>query len=94
MYLWDVSTGRILRRYQGHFQRINAVAFNSESTVLASGASWSARYKHIRDFINRIDCCQTRAGVEQARTMLACVSGTCGRSPSSPSRSWITPRTA
>lgn len=40
VYLWDVSTGRILRRYQGHFQRINAVDFNSESTVLASGASW------------------------------------------------------
>jgi mitogen-activated protein kinase organizer 1 len=35
---WDVPTSSIIKRYTGHNGRINSVAFNAESTVLASGS--------------------------------------------------------
>lgn len=38
MLVWDVATGNVLRRLQGHFGRINAVAFNADAQVLATGA--------------------------------------------------------
>ena len=37
VYVWDVATGRIVRRLAGHFQRINTLDFNKDATVLASG---------------------------------------------------------
>ena len=33
-FLWDVSTGAVVRRMQGHEQRINACCFSSEGSVL------------------------------------------------------------
>ncbi|RCH82329.1 hypothetical protein CU098_000683, partial [Rhizopus stolonifer] len=36
--LWDVGTGEIMRRYTAHWERINSVAFNDDSTVLVSGS--------------------------------------------------------
>ena len=38
VFVWDVAAGNIIRRLQGHFGKINAVAFNQDSQVLASGA--------------------------------------------------------
>lgn len=38
VYFWDVSTSRILRKFQGHFHRVNCVDFNEEATVLVSGS--------------------------------------------------------
>lgn len=35
--LWDVMSGQVLRRLQGHFGKINAVAFNNDGGILASG---------------------------------------------------------
>jgi WD40 repeat protein len=35
--VWDVMTGEISRRFTGHLGKVNAVAFNSDSTILASG---------------------------------------------------------
>lgn len=37
-FLWDVSTGVVVRRMQGHEQRINACCFSSEGSVLFTGS--------------------------------------------------------
>jgi mitogen-activated protein kinase organizer 1 len=39
VFYWDVMTGRTIRRYQGHYQRINCVDFNKEASVVVSGSS-------------------------------------------------------
>lgn len=36
VFVWDVATGSIIRRLQGHFGKINCVAFNKDAQVLAS----------------------------------------------------------
>mgnify|MGYP001162516514 CR=1 FL=1 len=37
--IWDVTSGRVLRHFNGHTQRVNAVAYNlNESSVLISGS--------------------------------------------------------
>ncbi|TPX70416.1 hypothetical protein SpCBS45565_g01741 [Spizellomyces sp. 'palustris'] len=38
VFIWDVGTGRPTRRFTGHHQRVNAVAFNAEATVVVSGS--------------------------------------------------------
>jgi mitogen-activated protein kinase organizer 1 len=35
---WDVPSSAIIKRFTGHNSRINSVAFNSESTLLASAS--------------------------------------------------------
>lgn len=35
---WDVPSSTIIKRFSGHTGRINSVAFNSESTILASAS--------------------------------------------------------
>lgn len=53
-FLWDVSSGRVIRRFQGHNQRVNAIKFNAEGTLLFSGSYdksvqiWDLRW-HTRD---------------------------------------------
>lgn len=37
MFVWDVASGQIVRRLQGHFGKINALAFNTDAQVLATG---------------------------------------------------------
>lgn len=37
-FLWDVSTGAVVRRMQGHEQRINACCFSSDGSVLFTGS--------------------------------------------------------
>lgn len=37
-FLWDVGSGRVLRRFSGHSQRINAVALSEEGSVLLTGS--------------------------------------------------------
>ncbi|KAI9863580.1 MAG: hypothetical protein M1813_003603 [Trichoglossum hirsutum] len=37
-FLWDVATARTLRRFAGHFSRINTCAFNWDASVLATGS--------------------------------------------------------
>ena len=36
-YVWDVSTGRIIRRFTGHDARVNAVGLNVDATVVVTG---------------------------------------------------------
>ncbi|KRX99699.1 WD repeat domain-containing protein 83 [Trichinella pseudospiralis] len=36
--LWDVGSGRIVRKFRGHAGSVNAVAFNNESSVLMSAS--------------------------------------------------------
>jgi mitogen-activated protein kinase organizer 1 len=35
--LWDVGTGSILRKFTSHWERVNAVDFNDDGSVIASG---------------------------------------------------------
>lgn len=35
--MWDVASGAVTRRLQGHFGKINAVCFSQDAQVLASG---------------------------------------------------------
>lgn len=37
-FLWDISSGRIIRRFQSHTQRINTVLFNDEGSLVFSGS--------------------------------------------------------
>jgi mitogen-activated protein kinase organizer 1 len=38
VFLWDVMSGRVTRRLLGHDQRVNAVCYNPECTVLVSAS--------------------------------------------------------
>lgn len=38
MFVWDVATGESSRRFQGHNGKVNAVAFNDDASILASGS--------------------------------------------------------
>ncbi|KAJ3098169.1 WD repeat-containing protein 83 [Phlyctochytrium planicorne] len=38
VFVWDVGTGAIIRRFIGHGARVNAVAFNLDNTVAVSGS--------------------------------------------------------
>lgn len=38
IFLWDVSTGQVVKRYRAHHGFINCVQFNEESTVILSGS--------------------------------------------------------
>jgi WD40 repeat protein len=37
VFVWDVATGQTTRRLPGHIGKVNAVEFNDDATVLASG---------------------------------------------------------
>lgn len=37
VFLWDVASAVTVKRFSGHNARVNTVAFNSDSSVLASG---------------------------------------------------------
>jgi mitogen-activated protein kinase organizer 1 len=39
VYLWDVTSGTVLRRLSAHSGRVNAVEFNKDGSILASGKS-------------------------------------------------------
>jgi len=39
VFIWDVPSGKVLRRLSGHFGKINALAFNTDAQILASGMS-------------------------------------------------------
>lgn len=38
-FLWDATTGAVIRKLFGHEQRINACAFNADASVLATGSN-------------------------------------------------------
>lgn len=38
MILWDVVSGKPIRRWSGHQARVNAVDVNTEMSVIASGS--------------------------------------------------------
>ena len=42
VFLWDVSTARTLRRWAGHFGRVNAVAFGGDDTSVVASGSFDA----------------------------------------------------
>lgn len=39
VYLWDVGSSRVLRRFQAHLQRTNAVMLNDDDTVLFTASN-------------------------------------------------------
>jgi mitogen-activated protein kinase organizer 1 len=77
-FLWDTSSGRIIRKFQGHYLKLNAIAFNSDASVLASGSDdktvrlWDCRsssrfpiqiLEDAKDSISTIDVKDARIGV-------------------------------
>jgi len=38
VFYWDVTTGNVIRKFQGHTQSINCVAFNPQKNCLVSGS--------------------------------------------------------
>lgn len=37
-FLWDPVSGRVIRQFQGHHQKLNTLCFNEDSSVLATGS--------------------------------------------------------
>lgn len=58
-FLYDIASGKVLRRFQAHTQRINAVEMNDEATLLFSGSYdksthiWDLR-SHMREPIQSL----------------------------------------
>jgi len=38
VFVWDVVTGKTIRKFEGHTSRINTCAWNSDCSILASGS--------------------------------------------------------
>eukprot|EP01084_Bolivina_argentea_P124554 220703_1 len=38
IFIWDINTGKILRKLWGHSQRINCLAFNQQNNIIVSGS--------------------------------------------------------
>ena len=63
VYFWDVPSGKSLRRFYGHEGSVNALSFNTDCTVLASGSYdktvrfWDLR-SNMRDPIQTLSQCQ------------------------------------
>ena len=82
-FLLDVSSGKVLRRFQGHTQRVNAVQLNDESTVLFTGSYdkaahiWDLR-SHMRDPIQSLTDFTdsvTSIALSRSEIMTSCVDG-------------------
>lgn len=39
VFLWEVASQEVVRKFSGHNGKVNVVAFNEEETVLASGSA-------------------------------------------------------
>jgi WD40 repeat protein len=72
VFLWDVGTAQIIRRFSGHTARVNAVAFNFEASVLASGNSYPFPSNKTTQFTEKFDS----LAVGQARSTQQSGSGT------------------
>ncbi|CAM9294107.1 unnamed protein product [Choristocarpus tenellus] len=65
-FLWDVSTGRVVRRMQGHEQRLNSCCFNGDGSVLFTASydktvrAWDMR-SHNRSPIQTLVGCKDSA---------------------------------
>ncbi|KAJ0408528.1 hypothetical protein P43SY_006458 [Pythium insidiosum] len=52
VFLWDVPTGKVTRKFEGHEHSINCVRFNADSSVLLSGSydktvrAWDVRARN------------------------------------------------
>lgn len=61
--LFDVQTGRSVRRWRGHAGSVFCVAFNEDSTVIFSGsvdgtvAAWDVRNKGTKEAIQLFEVC-------------------------------------
>ena len=38
VFIWDVTTGKTIRKFEGHTSRINSCAWNSDCSILATGS--------------------------------------------------------
>jgi mitogen-activated protein kinase organizer 1 len=82
-FLWDISSGKVLRRFQGHAHRVNAVQMNDEGTLLFSGSYdktlqiWDLR-SHMRDPVQSLtDFSDSVTSIALSRTEIcaSCVDG-------------------
>ncbi len=68
-FLWDVSTGAVVRRMQGHEQRINACCFSTEGSVLFTASYDKVRRGEARRGEGR----QCKARQDKGRPPWACL---------------------
>lgn len=38
MFLWDVKSDKVFRKFEGHISRINTISYNDDESVLVSGS--------------------------------------------------------
>jgi mitogen-activated protein kinase organizer 1 len=39
VFVWDVTSGNVIRKLRGHDNRVNTIKFNKEESVLMSGSN-------------------------------------------------------
>lgn len=72
VYLWDVGSSRVIRRFQAHYQRTNTIMFNDDATVLFTGSyDKSVKCWDLRAQNNSRDPIETLDGSTDSITALA-----------------------
>lgn len=72
VYLWDVGTSRVIRRFQAHLQRTNAVMLNIDDTVLFTASNdKSVKCWDLRAQNNNRDPIDTLMGSTDSVTAIA-----------------------
>lgn len=83
IFLWDVSSGSLTRKIEGHSQRVNGLALNRDATVLASASYdqkvhlWDLRTKNRSPLQTLSDCkdSATSVAIAQEAIVVGCVDG-------------------
>jgi mitogen-activated protein kinase organizer 1 len=83
IFVCDVSSGKVTRKLQGHQQRVNALALNDDSTVLASASYdqkvhlWDMRTQNRIPLQTLADCkdSATSVAMSGAAIVVGCVDG-------------------
>ncbi|KAF9409198.1 vacuolar sorting protein VPS33/slp1 [Podila epigama] len=79
VFLWDVLSGMTIRRFSGHTQRVNAVDFNDEGTVIASGSYDASIRSQLRAPIQVLEDPKdsvTSIQINGSNLLAGCVDGT------------------
>ena len=70
VFLWDVSTARTLRRWSGHFGRVNCVDFGGEGDSVVVSGSFDAT---VRMWDTKSQSTKPIQVLEEARDSVSCV---------------------
>lgn len=83
IFLWDVTTGSLTRKVEGHSHRVNGLALNRYATVLASASYdqkvhlWDLRTKNCNPLQTLSDCkdSATSVTITDQAIVVGCVDG-------------------